>query len=440
MDCFYPTSRSVPSLCSSPSSSSRSSSPSSAKTPATERSVIFGDHDLPFFDSLLHDDRYILVLGGLGYIGGHTTVELLKAGYNVIVIDNLSNSYRDVLDRIHLLRDRYYQGKAGAAPALDFYDIDYQDIPTMESIIEKYDRPSTWDSEHGPRRSKITGVIHFAAFKSVEESIANPLRYYSNNVCGMVDLLGLLGDHGIKTFIFSSSATVYGTLANSGKPIREEFCVHKPETFEDEDGVVQTQETGSTGITNPYGRTKWMCEAILSDLAAADPDWTIVALRYFNPVGCDESGILTEEPKGKPSNLMPLVVKTMQGEMEALQVFGANWETKDGTAVRDFIHVSDLARGHITALTSANEGRIHQPFRTFNLGTGCGHSVREVVDAMETASSKKIATRVVGRREGDVGYCVARATRAHEELRWKTEKSLKDCCVDILNCLKLRSH
>jgi UDP-glucose 4-epimerase len=261
------------------------------------------------------------------------------------------------------------------------------------------------------------------------------LKYYSNNVSGLVDFATTLGDFGIKTFIFSSSATVYGTLATSGLPLKEELCVHKEELYTNHAGAQQAMQPGCTGITNPYGRTKWMCETILADLAASDSEWTIVALRYFNPVGCDSSGLLGEDPRQAPTNLLPVVVKVMTGQYSELSMFGTDWETEDGTAVRDFIHVSDLARGHIAALSSANEGKLCENFRTFNLGTGRGNSVMDVVSTMESVIEKPIPRRAAPRREGDVGACVAVVDRSTEELRWKTEKSLKDACQDICNFL-----
>ena len=192
------------------------------------------------------------------------------------------------------------------------------------------------------------------------------------------------------------------------------------------------------GITNPYGRTKWICETILADLAASDPEWTVVALRYFNPIGCDSSGLLGEDPRQVPTNLLPVVVKVMTGQYQELQMFGSDWDTEDGTAVRDFIHVTDLARGHIAALNTASEGKLTENFRTFNLGTGRGHSVLEVVNTMESVSSSSIPRKTAGRRTGDVGSCVAIATRSQEELQWKTEKTLRDACESICNFLDVR--
>ncbi|RMJ27461.1 udp-glucose 4-epimerase [Aspergillus sp. HF37] len=409
--------------------------PSGVGTPATAPSEIFGD-DL---DDLLRDfqfgDQHILVTGGLGFIGSHTTLELLKAGYSVIVIDDLSNSFHDVFSRLEHLAFKFHEERGTQMPSLRLHGHDYRDTVALRSLLEQYKLPSRW----GARKSKVAGVIHFAAHKAVEESIRQPLKYYANNVSGMIDFAETLGDFGIKTFIFSSSATVYGTLATSGLPLKEELCVHKEEVFRDHSGVERTAEPGCTGITNPYGRTKWMCETILADLAASDPEWTVVALRYFNPVGCDSSGLLGEDPRQTPTNLLPVVVKVMTGQYEELQVFGADWDTEDGTAVRDFIHVTDLARGHIAALGTANDGKLTENFRSFNLGTGRGHSVLEVVDAMENVSSSHIPRKTAGRRPGDVGSCVAIASRSQEELKWKTEKTLTDACVDIWNFLDASS-
>ena len=408
-----------------------SSSSSCINTPATETSEIF-DRDLD--DLLRHcpfEDQYILVTGGLGFIGSHTTLELLKAGFNVIVIDNLSNSFHDVFDRLDLLASKFHEGRGSQMPSLSLQPYDYRDTVALRALLEQYKLPSRW----GTRKSKIAGVIHFAAHKAVEESIRKPLKYYANNVSGMIDFAEALGDFGIKTFVFSSSATVYGTLATSGLPLKEELCAHKEEAFKDHNGVERTSLPGCTGITNPYGRTKWVCETILADLAASDPEWTIVALRYFNPIGCDSSGLLGEDPKQVPTNLLPVVVKVITGQYEQLQMFGIDWDTDDGTAIRDFIHVTDLARGHVAALTTANHGKLAENFRCFNLGTGRGHSVLEVVSTMETVSSSHIPRKAACRRPGDVGSCVAIATRAQNELDWKAEKTLTDACADIWNFL-----
>ncbi|OGE54479.1 hypothetical protein PENARI_c006G04381 [Penicillium arizonense] len=426
-----PSSRSDSRRRSDASTPSELESPVAVDTPATERGDLFDN-----IEELLRNipsESHILVTGGLGFIGSHTTLELLKANYNVVVIDNLSNAFENVLDRISILAKKHHEENGTKMPSLRLHAHDYRDTTALKPLLEEYRMPSRW----GNAKSRIAGVIHFAAYKAVEESIRNPLKYYSNNVSGLVDFATTLGDFGIKTFIFSSSATVYGTLATSGLPLKEELCVHKEEVYTNEEGTQQSIQPGCTGITNPYGRTKWMCETILADLAVSDPEWTIVALRYFNPVGCDSSGLLGEDPRQAPTNLLPVVVKVMTGQYSELSMFGTDWETEDGTAVRDFIHVSDLARGHIAALSSANEGKLSENFRTFNLGTGKGNSVMDVVSTMEGVISKPIARRAAPRREGDVGSCVAVVDRSTEELQWKTEKSLKDACQDICNFLEV---
>lgn len=404
---------------SSPISSRPSTQPG---TPLTEYNDIFEEPSL-----WAEEQQFILVTGGLGFIGSHTSLELLKAGYNVIIVDDLSNSFRSVFDRVLKAANLHFETFGGQCPQAKLFDINYRDGEAMRSLLASY------IAFGGVRKSMITGVIHFAAFKAVEESIRQPLKYYRNNINGLVDFLSLLDEFDIKNFIFSSSATVYGTLADKGLPLREEHCVHRKETYHTADGQQQAEQ-GCTGLTNPYGRTKYFGEAILADVAGSDPSWNITALRYFNPIGCDVSGLLGEDPKGTPSNLVPVVVKVMTGQWKELSVFGSDWETPDGTAVRDFIHVSDLARGHIAALSPASA---KAGFRTFNLGTGRGHSVDEIVTTMETVSQKPIPRKTVGRRAGDVGSCVAVADRAAVELGWRTEKSLTDACQDICNYLKL---
>ena len=411
---------------------------SEASTACPEPDIIF----TPLPDFI--EEKYILVTGGLGYIGSHTSLELLKAGHNIIIVDNLSNSFRSVYDRILILADDYFEsiGALGKCPQVKLHDIDYRDQWAMKLLLELFVLPS-----HSTEKvcSSISGVIHFAAFKAVEESIRDPLKYYRNNVNGLVDFLSLLDTFNIKTLIFSSSATVYGTLADKGLPIQEEDCVHEKLTYRECDGSETQKEQGCTGLTNPYGRTKFFGEAILADLAASDPSWNIIALRYFNPIGCDASGLLGEDPKGTPSNLLPAVVKVMTGQWKQLSIFGSDWDTPDGTAVRDFIHVTDLAKGHIAALSATQfpeldlrKGRcVKENFRTFNLGTGSGHSVMDIVNTMESAARRPIPRRIVGRRPGDVGSCVAVAKRAAIELDWKTERSLRDACRDICNYLAI---
>ncbi|KAF2666835.1 UDP-glucose 4-epimerase [Microthyrium microscopicum] len=399
-------------------------------TPATRSSTLFDDNGVAPL-SISQDESYILVVGGLGFIGSHTTLELLKEGYNVVVVDNLSNSYREVIDRVEFLASEYWQQNQKPRRTLKFHEADYKS-PVMRSIISSYMTPAHLSID-GNQTCKIKGVIHFAAYKSVEESISQPIPYYLNNVCGMVNFLQLLQENGIQNFVFSSSATIYGTKANEGVALREEMCVHEPTTYTNSEGNQVTQEPGVFGLTSPYGRTKWMCEAILFDVAKSDPTWNITALRYFNPVGCHSSGLLGEDPRQKPTNLVPVVVRVLTGSKDQLEVFGTDYDTPDGTAVRDYIHVTDLARGHIAALAAAAKGRIKEPFRAFNLGSGRGYTVKEVVASLEKASSKKIPVVETGRRPGDVGFCIAGTDRAATELEWKTEKTLDECTVDVWN-------
>jgi UDP-glucose 4-epimerase len=391
---------------------------SGVSTPATEGSVLFDD-DFEFTASAevtkpITDD-FILVVGGLGYIGSHTSFELLKTGQNIIIIDNLSNCNIQALKNLEILRDNHFK-LDGARPIIDFHSADFRNQDAIKTILTKYQnkRPT----HAGPpfcSKSKISGVIHFAGYKSVSQSFQKPLEYYANNVSGMVEFLTTLSKFDIKTFVFSSSATVYGELANSGNRLVETQC----------------DATSCSGLTNPYGRTKWMCEAILNDLAVSDPEWTIIALRYFNPIGCDESGMLGENPKDTPNNLMPIVVQAMKGEREHLDIFGTDWDTHDGTAIRDFIHVSDLAAGHLAALRATKRENFGPGFHVYNLGTGTGHSVMEIVTAMQSASGRTIPTKLSPRRGGDVGICVAEPSKSAVNLNWKTRKTLEQACWDI---------
>ena len=367
-----------------------------------------------------------MVVGGLGYIGSHTTLELLQEGYNVIVVDDLSNSYVKVLDRVKLLAQQYCHNNSLVMPTIRFHKLNYR-TSAMKHLFEMYEAC----------HSTITGVIHFAAFKSVSESIEKPLAYYKNNIAGLIDLLETVQDHGIKNFVFSSSATVYGGKSNLGKPLREDDLVHFDETYTDENGIECARANGITGITNPYGRTKYMAEAILADVAKADPSMRITALRYFNPVGCHASGLLREDPRMKATNLFPVIAEAMTGARPALDIYGSDWDTRDGTAVRDFIHVVDLAQGHIAAVAAANSPKRKDAFRTFNLGTGSGMTVAECVSAFEQASGKKVPAQMAPRRAGDVGSCVAATSRAEKELGWKTQKSVDDCAADLWNALNL---
>ncbi|QLI69795.1 UDP-glucose 4-epimerase 2 [Metarhizium brunneum] len=384
-------------------------------------------------------EEYVLVTGGLGFIGSHTVVELVKAGYNVIIVDDLSNSYRSVLDGILEIARRHYEdrrqggGARRRCPMVEMHQVSYRDLPAMRSILELHSFPSPAGT---PARSNIVGVIHLAAYKAVEESIRHPLRYYQNNINGLVDLVALLGEFAVKTFIFSSSAAVYGSLsAGGGRPLREEICAHPAERAGT--GAPPSRSAGGGGITNPYGRTKLFAEAILSDVAAADASWRVVVLRYFNPVGCDASGLLADNPRGLPSNLVPVVTQVMTGQRAGLDIYGGDWDTRDGTAVRDFIHVSDLARGHTAALEACRDGRVDASYRTYNLGTGEGSSVLDVVRAMEAVSGRAIPRETVARRDGDVAASVAAVDRARRELCWETEKTLLDACYSVCSRLDL---
>ncbi len=378
------------------------------------------------------DDRYILVTGGLGYIGSHTTLELLKNGYNVVVIDNLSNSHLVVLERIKLLVGQHFLNHPLDSPILQFHQIDYRDTKALHHVLDQY----VLTHPASPWRSKITGIIHFAAYKAVAESIRIPLSYYSNNVAGFVHFLETLSFYNIKTLVFSSSATVYGSVPPDTKSgnLPEELCIHAlEETYITANGQKKIVQQGCTGLTNPYGRSKWMCEAILWDLCVSDPDWRVAALRYFNPVGCDPSGLLGEDPLGLPNNLMPVICRVLRCELSHLNVFGNDYETPDGTGVRDFIHVCDLAKGHLAAIRTAAEGELVTPFRTFNLGSGKGYSVLELVEGMKFVSRREIPLLFTERRKGDVARSVARPGRAKVELGWQTERGLIECCRDTWN-------
>lgn len=411
----------------SPRTFSPASSPDFTPAPSSPASSVGDDFD-GYFDIDAsrrafnrNNQKHVMVVGGLGYIGSHTTLELLKEGYNVIVVDDLSNSFENVLDNIRSLASADCSKRGLPTPLLKLHQFDYRS-PWMRHLIKRY-AVKTKDGEDA--QSRIAGVIHFAAFKSVEESISKPLQYYQNNICGLVELLMLLQEFGIKNFVFSSSATVYGTRANSGKPLKEYDLVHFPETVDGADLV-----PGATGLTSPYGRTKYFAEAILADMARADPTMRITALRYFNPVGCHPSGILREDPRQKPTNLFPVIAQVLTGSRPVLDVFGSDWETKDGTAVRDFIHVMDLAKGHIAAMAAATKSDTVESFRTYNLGTGNGTTVAEVVGYFEQASGTKLPVNLTQRREGDVGFCVAATKKAESELGWKTEIPMEQCARD----------
>jgi UDP-glucose 4-epimerase len=321
----------------------------------------------------------ILVTGGAGYIGSHTCVELLDAGYRVAVIDNLSNSRAEALERVGRITGK----------ALDFLRCDLRDRASLDKALEVF-RP--------------TAVIHFAGLKAVGESVEKPLLYYHNNVAGTINLLDAMQHRGIRNIVFSSSCTVYG--APDRLPITEDFPLQ---------------------AVNPYGQTKLTIEYMLRDLAAADRQWNVSILRYFNPVGAHPSGAIGEDPLGIPNNLMPYITQVAVGQLEQLAVFGDDYDTPDGTCIRDFLHVVDLARGHIKALQKLTESPgviIH------NLGTGRGRSVLEVIAAFQAAAGVRIPYRIVGRRAGDAPAVYADPTRAHGELGWKAEYGLEAMCAD----------
>ncbi len=322
----------------------------------------------------------ILVTGGAGYIGSHTCVELLAAGYDVVVVDNFSNSKAEALKRVEEIAGR---------PLAAFYRSDIRDKAAMREIF---------------RAHAIDAVIHFAALKAVGESVAKPLMYYDNNIAGTVALAEVMSEAGVKSLVFSSSATVYGDPASV--PIREDF---------------------PTGPTNPYGRTKWMMEYVLSDLAAADPAWRVALLRYFNPVGAHASGRIGEDPNGLPNNLMPFVSQVAVGRLPRLRVFGGDYATVDGTGVRDYIHVVDLAVGQVAAVRRMTE---RPGVLTVNLGTGRGYSVLEVVQAFERACGRPVPYDIVDRRPGDVAQCYAETALAEQELGWKAERGIDEMCAD----------
>ena len=321
----------------------------------------------------------ILVTGGAGYIGSHTCVELLTAGYDVVVLDNLCNSCEESLQRV-----REITGKD-----VTFYQADLLDEQAVNHVF---------DNEN------IEAVIHFAGLKAVGESVSKPLEYYHNNVTGTLILCDCMRRHGVKNIVFSSSATVYGSPKTV--PIREDFALH---------------------VTNPYGRTKLMLEEILTDLHTSDPAWTVILLRYFNPIGAHKSGRIGENPRGIPNNLLPYVAQVAVGKLECVNVFGNDYDTPDGTGVRDYIHVVDLALGHVKALKKLGE---NPGVVAYNLGTGVGYSVLDIIHAFEKACGKKIPYRITARRPGDIAVCYADATKAYQELGWKAVRNLDEMCED----------
>lgn len=321
----------------------------------------------------------ILVTGGTGFIGSHTTVELLNSGYDVVVIDNLSNSNSKVIDHIFKITGK----------KVSFYEGSVLDKDLLNKIF---------------REHTIDIVIHFAGYKAVGESVAKPLLYYDNNLISTIHLCEVMQKFNCKKLIFSSSATVYGNPKTL--PIREDAELH---------------------TTNPYGTTKWMNEIILNDLVKADPTFSVILLRYFNPVGAHESGLIGENPNGIPNNLMPYIVKVATRKLDYLHIFGSDYETKDGTGVRDYIHVVDLAKGHVKAVLKCLEtSSVH----IYNLGTGKGYSVLEMVKTFEKVNGVKIPYQIEGRRSGDIDACFADCSCAFKELNWKCEKTIEDMCRD----------
>ncbi len=318
----------------------------------------------------------ILLPGGAGYIGSHTAVELLKLGKEIVIVDNFSNSKPEVLDSIRKITGKDFK----------FYEMDYCDKKSLEIVFEE---------------NKIDAVINFAGYKAVGESVQKPIEYYQNNIGGALNVLDCMRNYGVKKFIFSSSATVYG----------------EPER------IPLTEECKTGGTTNPYGTTKLFIEQILKDIYASDPSWDICILRYFNPVGSHESGLIGEEPQGIPNNLMPYIVRVANGTLKQLSVFGNDYDTPDGTGVRDYIHVVDLAKGHIKALEKLDkEGK---GLFIYNLGTGTGYSVLDMVNAFEKATGKKVPYKITDRRSGDIATCYADPTKAKEELRMDCRKNTR---------------
>lgn len=329
----------------------------------------------------------ILVTGGAGYIGSHTVVELLNQGKDVVIIDDFSNSKPTALEAIRKITGKDFK----------FYEMNYLDREKLEKVFEE---------------NKIDAVLNFAGFKAVGESVQKPLEYYHNNVSGCIVLLETMAKYNVKKFVFSSSATVYG----------------EPET------IPITEECKTGGTTNPYGTSKLFIEQILKDLYKSDNSWDICILRYFNPVGSHESGLLGEEPQGIPNNLMPYVVRVASGQLKELSVFGNDYDTPDGTGVRDYIHVVDLAKGHLYALNKLEkEGK---GLYIYNLGTGTGYSVLDMVKSFEETTGKKVPYKITARRPGDIATCYSDPTKAKNELGWEAHKGIKEMCKDSWNYIQ----
>ena len=333
----------------------------------------------------------ILLPGGAGYIGSHTAVELLNAGKEIVIIDNFSNSKPEVLDKIKQITGKDFK----------FYEMDYSNKEELNKVFTE---------------NKIDAVLNFAGYKAVGESVKKPIEYYMNNISGALVLLDVMRAHNCKKFIFSSSATVYGDPATV--PITEEF------------------PTG--GTTNPYGTTKLFIEQILKDIYNSDNSWDICILRYFNPVGAHESGLIGEEPQGIPNNLMPYVARVAAGILPELSVFGNDYDTPDGTGVRDYIHVVDLAKGHVKALEKLDKE--HEGLFIYNLGTGTGYSVLDMVKAFEKATGKEVKYKIAPRRSGDIAKCYADTAKAKIELGWVAEKNLDDMCKDSWHYIEMSQN
>ncbi|MBR2704767.1 MAG: UDP-glucose 4-epimerase GalE [Clostridia bacterium] len=329
----------------------------------------------------------ILLPGGAGYIGSHTAVELLNSGKDIVIIDNFSNSKPEVLDKIKTITGKDFK----------FYEIDYKDKEALDKVFSE---------------NYIEAVINFAGYKAVGESVQKPIEYYENNIGGCLALLDVMRKYNCKKFIFSSSATVYG----------------------DPEVIPITEECKVGGTTNPYGTTKLFIEQILKDVYASDNTMDICILRYFNPVGAHSSGLIGEEPQGIPNNLMPYVVRVAAGILPELSVFGDDYDTPDGTGVRDYIHVVDLAKGHVKALEKIDKE--NQGLYIYNLGTGTGYSVLDMVKAFENATGKEVKYKITGRRAGDIATCYADPKKAEEELGWVAEKTLEDMCKDSWNYIQ----
>lgn len=326
----------------------------------------------------------ILVTGGAGYIGSHTCVELLNEGHEVTIVDNLCNSNMEAVNRIEEIT-----GKEVA-----FYKVDIRDREKMGQIFNEND---------------VDAVIHFAGLKAVGESCEIPLEYYINNISGTLVMLDIMKEHGVKKIVFSSSATVYGCPETV--PVKEDFPL---------------------SVTNPYGRTKLMLEEILQDVYKSDNEWNVILLRYFNPIGAHQSGRIGEDPNGIPNNLLPYITKVAIGELPQLNVFGDDYPTEDGTCIRDYIHVVDLARGHVKAIENMKNGGVE----IYNLGTGKGYSVLEVIENFEEASGKKVPYKIADRRQGDVAVIYGDPSKAKKELGWEAQYGIKEMCRDSWNWQK----